>query len=690
MMIQPSARSYVPVARVDADGVLRDGSMAFARMLGYRADEISGRSVCSLLHPEHRARFRRGRDLVLRACVPGEHRRLMLVWFDRSGRLVRTRATLAPLASPGDLELRVVSRQEPALDGFGPGAELPQEPADAYLRAILEATATAMLLVDERGVTRLANAAAASLLRRSPGDLAGQPLDALLGGCDGFPEELVSPGKRLSAALARGEGERFSQWGMLGDGRAVELRSVPLADIPVPLALVELVDITESQRREAQLRYLARFDALTGLPNRELFLERLREACRESPCGGFALGYVDVDRFKRLNEAFGPHAGDDVLCEVAERLRGLAGEQDTVARLGSDEFGLLLQGDDVAVRLSQVMEALPRAMSTPLFAGGREVFLTASSGWATLPNGERESVARLLARAEAALFEAKRSGRGGVMRYRDDMASARPDRLRLEVALRHALEREEFDIRYQPVLRLGSGRLHGVEALLRWRRADGSLEAPGEFVTVLEETGLIRAAGEWLLRRACRDVLALDVGPGPQPVLAVNVSADQVRDARFVDLVEQILTETGFPAERLVIEITESLLMDTGELVQSSLRRLDELGVALAIDDFGIGYSSLAYLKRFPVDTLKIDRSFIAELADSPDDQAIVGAMMAMAGSLGLTVVAEGVETEAQADYLRQWPELLVQGFLYARPMSLADLRRWPGCRSDARRVAGG
>lgn len=690
MMPQASGAGYVPMARVDGDGVLREGSSAFARMLGYRAGELAGRSISSLLHPDHRARFHRGRELALRACEPGDRRRLLLVWLDRSGRLVRTRTTLGPLASPGELELRVISRQEPPASLLGRDAALPMHRPDAYLQAILEATATAMLLVDERGVTRLANAAAASLLHRASGDLTGRTLDGLLGGADGFPESQVSPGERLAASLARGDGDRFDQWGVLGDGRAVELRATPLPDLPERLALVEIVDITETQRREAQLRYLSRFDALTGLPNRELFLERVRAACGTPEGDGIALGYVDVDRFKRLNEAFGPRAGDDVLCEVAERLRGITDDRDTVARLGSDEFGLLLQGENVAERLRQIVGELPGIMSTPLFADGREVFLTASAGWTVEASGERPQVERLLARAETALFEAKRSGRGEISLYREDMACARPDRLRLEVALRHALERGEFEIRYQPVLRLGSGQPHSVEALLRWRRADGALEAPGEFVPVLEETGLIRAAGDWLLRRACRDVLGLRQANGCLPALAVNVSADQVRDGRFVDRVVAILAETGFPAARLTIEITESLLMESSAAVQGNLRRLDELGVALAIDDFGTGYSSLAYLKRFPVNTLKIDRSFISELADSPDDQAIVGAMMAMAGSLGLTVVAEGVETEAQAAYLGQWPELLVQGFLYARPMPLENLRALPGFRNLAMSATGG
>ncbi len=689
MISRASGVGYVPTARVDGDGVLREGSIAFARMLGYRVGELAGRSVSSLLHPDHRARFRRGRELALRARESGEQRRLLLVWLDSSSRLVRTRTTIALLGSPGELELRVVSRQEPPASLLGRDMELPMRQPEAYLQAILEATATAMLLVDERGVTRLANAAAASLLHRASGDLVGRTLDGLFGGADGFPES-QAPGERLAASLGGDDGERFDQWGVLGDGRAVELRATPLPDLPERLALVEIVDITETQRREAQLRYLSRFDALTGLPNRELFLERVREACRAPDAGGVALGYVDVDRFKRLNEAFGPHAGDDVLREVAGRLRGLTGDQDTVARLGSDEFGLLLQGENVGERLRDIIGVLPRIMSTPLFADNREVFLTASAGWTVVAGGEQPQVERLLARAETALFEAKRSGRGEISLYREDMTSARPDRLRLEVALRHALERGEFEIRYQPVLRLGSGQLHGVEALLRWRRADGALEAPGEFVPVLEETGLIRAAGDWLLRRACRDVLSLPRGDKCRPLLAVNVSADQVRDGRFVDRVEAILAETGFPAARLTIEITESLLMESGPVVQNNLRRLNELGVALAIDDFGTGYCSLAYLKRFPVDTLKIDRSFISEVADSTDDQAIVGAMMAMAGSLGLTVVAEGVETEAQAAYLGQWPELLVQGFLYARPMALENVRTLRGFPATAMIATGG
>ena len=656
---------------MDRDGNLRRANGAFARLLGYRADQLEGRPVSALLRPNQRSRFRRARQLVLNGADSDETCSVSLHWMASSGRMIRTRASVERGPEPGELHVRVGSRVARKSADRLPATPRLDLPA-TWMQATLEAASNAMLIVDERGRIRFCNLAAERLFERSRAWLCNTDVDHLFDADarDGEPE--IS--RRVEGVRRRETPERFALVGSLEGGRTVELMVTPLEGTGEPLCLLEIFDVTDARQREAQVRYLSSFDSLTGLPNRELFLERLDTAVRRS--SDLTVIYMDVDRFKNLNEALGHHAGDDVLCEIAERVKSLTGLGDTIARLGGDEFGLLLEGKDSERRAASLSDRLAELVGEAMFADGREVFLTACAGVAVRGCGG-QGPESLLRNAEIALYESKRHGRNAVTFYHEGLEGNRAGRLRMEVELRHALDRGELTPFYQPIQRAGDRDAFAVEALMRWHHPERGLVSPADFIVVLEETGLIRDAGGHLLRQACRDVRDLRAGDGRPLRLSVNVSAVQMRDSTFVDRVSDILDELGFEASRLTLEITESLLMEHSVIVRHNLQRFRNMAVEIAVDDFGTGYSSLAYLKRFPVTALKIDRSFVSGIGEGSDDGAIVAAIVAMARSLGLSLVAEGVETPAQASYLAQWPDVALQGYLFAPPLPFAEIGEW-------------
>jgi diguanylate cyclase (GGDEF)-like protein/PAS domain S-box-containing protein len=437
------------------------------------------------------------------------------------------------------------------------------------------------------------------------------------------------------------------------------------------------IDISAQKEAERRLDYLANHDRLTGLPNRDLFHDRLLVALAQAKRNRqpIAVLFIDLDHFKYINDTFGHAIGDELLRAAAQRIQGSLREEDTLSRISGDEFTILLQHFDSREEVGLVAGKILSAMKSPFGIGEHELYISASIGISTYPeDGDHPEL--LLKNSDTAMYHAKSDGRGGMQFFRSSMEGYSIQRLELERHLYHALEQEEFLLFYQPQFDLNTGRLTGMEALLRWQRPDVGLVSPQDFIPLAEETGLIVPIGEWVLRTACKQGSIWGrTGAGPVR-LAVNISAQQFSRADFCDMVGTILADTGFPPDCLELELTESLAMHHAEETVLTLKKLKALGVQISIDDFGTGYSSLSYLKRFPVDSLKIDKSFVDGIADDPNDAAIVIAIIVMAHSLGLGVIAEGVETQEQLDFLKMHHCNEVQGFLLGRPMPAGHVEK--------------
>jgi len=439
-------------------------------------------------------------------------------------------------------------------------------------------------------------------------------------------------------------------------------------------------DITDQKRVEEQLVHDALHDALTGLPNRVLLLDRLNrtiEHAHRNPRYGFAVLFLDMDRFKIINDTLGHLMGDQVLVAAARRLVASVRPEDTVARLGGDEFAILLEGIRERRQVAYVVERLQIALSEPFSLEGHELFTNVSIGIA-LGSDTAGSVYQcaedVLRDADTAMYRAKASGSGQHTFFDPVMHSQVSDIFHLEAELRRALERNEFILVYQPVFDAQTSVITQVEALVRWRHPQRGLVAPAEFIPLAEETGLIRPLGEWILQTACTQANTW-LGQGCAPrCISINVSPAQFDSPGFVDVVRRVLEDTHLPSAMLELEITEGAAMRDMDLVEGRMRELEKLGVRIAIDDFGTGYSSLARLKRFPLRTLKIDRLFIKDLLTDPDDAAITTAIIAMAHNLKLEVIAEGVETWEQADFLKKNGCDHMQGFFFSEPKMAQDL----------------
>lgn len=428
-------------------------------------------------------------------------------------------------------------------------------------------------------------------------------------------------------------------------------------------------DITERRNTEQRLHHLAYYDDLTGLPNRALFIDRLERAALDFKRHGRSVGllYMDLDRFKQINETIGHDAGDALLKGVAQRLRGCVREIDSIGRMGGDNFAVLLSelndGQEAGLVARKILDGLER----PFTIAGQEFTVTGSIGISIYP-GDGDDIKALLKNADAALDYAKDRGRNNYQFYSTHMTATTFERLVLENALRKALERDEFELHYQPQLNLAQGRVVGCEALLRWRHPELGLVSPMRFIPLAEDTGLIVPITAWVLRAACRQAQAWHAAGLPPMRMAVNISSRHFREPGLVEMVEQVLTDSGLPADLLELELTESVIMEHTDTAVDTIGRLWALGVQLAMDDFGTGYSSLSYLKRFPMQILKIDRSFINDLTSDPGDAALTRAIIVMAHSLDMQVVAEGVETAEQLEFLRKEGCDFMQGYYYSPP----------------------
>jgi diguanylate cyclase (GGDEF)-like protein/PAS domain S-box-containing protein len=495
------------------------------------------------------------------------------------------------------------------------------------------------------------------------------------------PDGRPSPEKALQKINAALGGEpQFFEWVHIHlDGTSfyaeVSLNAIELNNERYLHAIVR--DITERMQAQEKLQYLAHHDSLTGLPNRAMFLERLDHALTRARWTSrpLAVLFLDLDRFKNINDTLGHDIGDSALRVAAQRLLDSVREGDTVARLGGDEFTVLLEDlastDDVPVVAQKILESV----SQPFTVEDREFVMTTSIGISLYPSDGDDSL-NLLRNADTAMYRAKEMGRNKSQFYSSEMGVKAFEKFMLESNLRHALERNEFQLYYQPQVNLATGAITGVEALLRWRHPELGLVSPTQFIPVAEETGLMKSIDEWVLRTACLQAQAWRSAGLPPFVMAVNLSGAIFNEPTLVDIITRVMGESCMAPGQLELEITEGAIMQNAEHMVRTLDNLRKMGIHLAIDDFGTGYSSLSYLKRFPIDTLKIDQSFVQDMTDDDEDASLVKAIIVMGHALKLKVIAEGVETTEQLAFLRQLGCDGMQGFLFSRPLPVKEITR--------------
>lgn len=549
--------------------------------------------------------------------------------------------------------------------------------SEQQLRRILETMQEGFWMADPAYRTLAVNPALCAMLARPRAEIVGRNLFEFLAET-GHPiflaaieQALVGVARRFEATLLRPD----------GDALACEFSVTALFDDDgIATGLFGLVtDITQRKQAEEQIRSLAFYDVLTQLPNRRLLLDRLAHALAASQRGGLfgAILFLDLDNFKTINDTQGHDVGDQLLREVAARLQACVRNDDTVSRLGGDEFVVLLEGlhsnpVNAAALAEMVAEKLRDAIDRPFTLQGREFHSTPSIG-ISLFLGQQASIDELLKRADVAMYQAKDAGRNAIRFFDPAMQAGLDARIALLADLRHALPQQQLFLDYQAQVDL-AGRIFGAEVLLRWRHPQRGLVSPAAFIPVAEESNLILAIGHWVLNIACAQLKAWRDNPAAQHLrLAVNVSARQFRQRDFAQQVETALRDSGIDPGLLKLELTESLVLDNVADSIAKMQALKQLGVGFSMDDFGTGHSSLSYLKQLPLDQLKIDQTFVRDIATDPNDAAIVQTIIVMAKSLGLDVIAEGVETPAQFEFLRARGCSAFQGYLFSRPVALAE-----------------
>jgi len=544
---------------------------------------------------------------------------------------------------------------------------------------LLDAVGEGIVGVDAGGLLTFVNTRAARITGYDPEQLIGKPLLGTLYRVKATGTRLLEADSPVLASLRDGLVHHASNevfWHEDDTTFPVEYTSTPIMEGETVVgAIYTFNDVSERLAAEAMIDQMAYYDSLTGLPNRLLFQDRLNQALAHARRHRrqTAVMMMDLDRFKIINDTLGHPVGDQVLKTVAERLLFRLREVDTVSRLGGDEFALVLPDLSETSDIAKIGQVIHEEVSRVIRIGEQELFVTPSVGISVYPSDGNDAVT-LIKNAEVALYQAK-DERNRYQLYAPAMNASASEWLQLESHLRRALEREELILHYQPQINLNSGEIVGVEALIRWQHPEWGMVSPARFIPLAEETGLIVPISEWVLRTACAQNAEWQRMGLPPVRVAVNLSGRHLaKHAELVRHVDEALQATGLAPEHLELELTESILMEDVEAAIQTLGALSERGVKLSIDDFGTGYSSLSYLKRFPIDTLKIDQAFVREIASSEEDSAIVKAVIALAHSLRLNVIAEGVETERQLAFLKDHACDEVQGYFFSRPLPVAEL----------------
>ena len=543
-----------------------------------------------------------------------------------------------------------------------------------HAQVTLNSIGDAVITTDAEGAVQYLNPVAEALLGCAPTAARGRPLGAIFRVVD--DHDRYAEVDLAAWCLEKSQLIKLPEPGILvsrtGQQYAIRASAAPIRDQQgrVSGAVIAFSDMTETRQLTEQMAYQATHDALTHLPNRNLLRDRLQHAIVRAQRTGqsLALLFVDLDHFKKVNDSLGHTAGDRLLQAVTARLLSCGRKEDTIARLGGDEFIFLLEDVRQEDRVAAFARKIVKTLAAPFQVENHECFVTASIGISLFPK-DGEDAETLLKNADTAMYRSKDNGRDNIQFYAHDMHIRVLERLTMEQDLRHALERQELELHYQPQMDLRQSRIVGVEALLRWRHPQRGLISPLDFIPLAEETGLIETIGEWVLQTACQQAKAWQREGLPALRMAVNLSPRQFLRPGMVNRVGRILQETDLAPQHLDLEITESLLMKDVEGSIVTMHALKAIGVRLSIDDFGTGYSSLNYLKQFPIDQLKIDKSFLHEIVTSQDDAAITLAIIAMAHSMRLTVIAEGVENETQQRFLRANQCDEIQGYHLSRPV---------------------
>ena len=577
------------------------------------------------------------------------------VWIEDRGRAVERDAegrVLRMLGTRRDISARKVQEQQQQLAA-----------------TVFEAASEGIVILDPDYRLLSVNQAFSDVTGYRQDEVVGKSVISLISSSDSRRQyqmirlELENSGTWCGELIeTRKNGELYPQW--------LQLNVVRDARGSVSHIVGFFADLSSRREAEERLRYLSHYDELTGLANRSLFKERLHDASQRARQSGrsIALLHIDLDRFKLLNDSLGHEVADQLLRQVSRRLTQAVPEADTLARLSGDEFAILIDAYGSLSSLARLASRLLSKLRVPMTVGGHELVVSASLGISLLPDNARE-ISALVSQANMAMQHAKHLGGNTFQFFTDNLQACTLERLQLENQLRKGIDEGQLEVFYQPKLCLASDSLNAAEALVRWRHPELGLVPPSDFIGLAEETGLIGAIGEFVLRQACLQARTWQLQGLAHIRVSVNLSVHQLRQGNLLSLVRQVLDETGLEAQYLELELTESQLLDNVESVISTFQQLRELGVKLAIDDFGTGYSSLSYLKRFPVDYVKIDQTFIRDLTPGSEDAAITRAIIAMAHSLELKVVAEGVETQAQMDFLKSQRCDEIQGYLISKPV---------------------
>ena len=554
--------------------------------------------------------------------------------------------------------------------------------SDEWLRTTLEHLVDGVVVINDSGEIESLNGATERLFGYQPEEIVGAHVRVLVPGSgpdadDDYFSQFLRTGKKTPIGIGEEVFGRHKDGGRFP--LDIEFGEVQMGDRRRLIATLR--DITERKEAEALIVKQANYDSLTKLPNRTLFMDRLSLALTRASRNGGQIGllFIDLDNFKKVNDTLGHSAGDQLLQEAAERLTACVRETDTVARLGGDEFTIILPDLQKAHDVEQVVRQILDRLSKPYLIDGTEVFASGSVGITLFPDDGKDAET-LLKNSDTAMYRAKYDGRNTFRFFTAKMNAEALESVKLENQLRHAVDRGEFVLHYQPIIDLESGRVAGAEALLRWNHPVDGIVSPIKFIPLAEETGLIVPIGDWVFKAACEQIREWhDIGLNSLHV-SVNLSPRQCREITFYETFEDTLRTTGADPNAVTLEITENLLMESdNDDAVTMLHKLRDQGVHLSLDDFGTGYSSLSYLKRFPFDVLKIDRSFVKDVATDPEDKALIEAMIAMAHGLNIKVVGEGAETREQVDFLRSRNCDAVQGYYFSKPIpadQFVDLAR--------------
>lgn len=677
------ASSPIGLSEVALDGRFMTVNPALQTMLGYSEDELISKTFQEITHPDDL-----DLDLVnLKELMEGkcDSYRMEKRYFRKTGQIMNAQLDVALLRSPEGAPINFISQIQDITERIRAEEILSQ--ANHLREAIMNAAPYSIIATDSKGLITSINPAAERMLWYSRDDLVGKK--SLQSIHDG--RELTSRAHELSIKYSDKIEPGFealiheSRIGLVDDHEWTYIRKDG-SRFPVQLAITALRDsnqeiigflgiahdITQRKRREEYTKHIALHDELTGLPNRTLLNDRLNVAIEAARRNSRKVGVMmlDLDHFKRINDTLGHHVGDEVLKVVSNRISTNLRRSDTAARMGGDEFIIVTPDMKDTKNSDLIADTLVKAVSAPIFVGPHELTVTPSIGVSCYPDDGSE-IHSLIKHADAAMYQAKAAGRFRSQHFNVEAQVVVQRKLQMEADLRFALANNHLQVHYQPQICLKTGRILGVEALLRWKHPDRGDISPAQFIPIAEECGLILDLGDFVIRTACQDAAVLQRRAGYPLGMAINLSARQFTQGNLVETVQRILKKTGLDPQFLELEITEGVMIDNDECVRSRMERLCDLGISLAVDDFGTGFSSLSYLTQFPVSTLKIDRSFVSKMINSERDSAVVHAIISMACSLKTKIVAEGVETLEQLEFLQKYISNAEQGVLLGRPVDV-------------------